>query len=218
MTAEWSWQVIKIRIHNTGRELNEDNFGEYAEAIRAAAKGSNHSDSTDRIVQKAREWAEAWEEFPSEQDVFDGYPALIEAAARSLRLLAENIVPAEHELMPKHFLDLKRLWVNISSDPTEAGQLSASLDTASNALGAKLQELETYENIRGLKKLAPEVFNISNGFLENKYDCHHNAARAIRPQFRAETFLSMLNDPGTRSQFEKHLAEEWELLTFSANV
>jgi hypothetical protein len=219
MTAEWSWQVIKIRIDNTGHELNDDNFGEYVEALRAATKGSNHSGSTDRIVQKAREWAEAWEEYPAGQDVFDGYPALIEAAARSLRLLAENIVPAEHELLPKHFLDLKRLWVNISNDPTEAHQLSASLDTATSALGAKLQELDTYARIRGLKSLAPKVFSISKDFLENKYDCHHNAARAIRPEFRAETFQSMLNtNVGARSQFETYLAEEWELLTFSANV
>jgi hypothetical protein len=52
----------------------------------------------------------------------------------------------------------------------------------------------------------------------NKYQCHHNAARDIRPTFERADFESVLQPSGQRSAFEAQLLRHWSELTFSAKT
>jgi hypothetical protein len=108
--------------------------------------------------------------------------------------------------------------VNISRDPTEASQHSASLDTVTTALWEKLNEIQGYDDKAALNGLLPKVFTLSNDFLNNKYDCHHNAAKAVKPVFDAFPFQTFLEGPGSLSETGKVMVDQRDQLAWSTRI
>jgi hypothetical protein len=210
--------VIVVVLNLVPTELNEDNFSTHEAAIRAEALAGVYSGSAGRIVDEARRWALAWEQWPEEGETFAGYSGLVTALAERFNL-PPGVATEPSEVFAESMVTFKQSWVDLSHDSTEAGQHSASLDRQSDALRDSFDAInQDQKSARMIWKLLPGADTITTKFLNNGYSCHHNAAREVRQSFEKANFGSVLNDPGQRTPFQEYLARRWDELVFSAKA
>ena len=213
--------MIIVMINARKLELNEEAFPTHEPDIRAAVQQSVYTQSVERIVREARQWAEAWEQMPDDSTMCDGFPALVELVADRLNL-PPGVANGLEEVFVECLVNFKQAWVDVSHDPTEAGQSSDSLQRVTVGLGEAYRKLYRDRRLAvGRNEVLPvEADTITTNFLENKYTCHHNAARDIRQIFTNTTdkFVSALDDPNGKIPFRQHLLRRWNDLTFSAKA
>jgi hypothetical protein len=210
--------MIKITLDSVAVELTETTVKAHESDVRKAAVEADYASTADAIWDRVVEWAEAWEQYPNEETVLDGYPALVKAVASEQHYVTDSAELTAMETMGQHILDLKEAWVNISLDPTEASQLSSSLDAVTNALWRKLDEIQSYDGKSVLNSLLPKVFTLSNDFLNNKFDCHQNAAKAVKAVFDAFPFQKFLEGSGGLSENGKFMVTQWDQLAWSSRI
>lgn len=212
--------MLKVKVGNDILEYGEDNLDidDVETTVRAAISVHHSANKTDRIWGEIKKWAEEWDEYPSSGE-YDGWDAVIAAVGEKLRIVPTDAQKTQTENWAKLTLKLKRAWVKVSEDPTEAGQESNSLYAASLELREALLAIHGETHLaRMLNVMMPTVFTVSNNYLGGKYDCHQNAAKEARDAFHGFDFKSLLNDAEEQTDRERYMAAEWDQLAFSSRL
>lgn len=211
--------MLKVKVDEEVLEYDENGIDDVETAVRAVISAHHSENKTNRIWAELRRWAEAWEEHPAD-GAYEGWAGVVAAVDEQLRIVPSDVDKTDGEKWAKMVLKLKRAWVKVSNDPTEAGQESNSLYAASTDLHDALTAIHSEAGLAMvLNRTMPAMFEVSNKYLTGGYECHQNAAKAARDIFNGYPFATnFLSAETERSDRERYMAAEWDQLAFSTRL
>jgi hypothetical protein len=212
--------VIKLKVDGVEYKIGEDNFGDYQAHLSDAATAAKYAGGFAQLWSRIEEMAKDWAEYPDEYSAYEGYLDLLARVAQ-VQGVWPDATPEQNVAEPiaEHMVAFKRVWVEISMDPSEGGTPSDYLAAKSQDLYAVLLQIGQSKAAGILNLSIPRIFTVSNDFLANKFKCHHDPAKEIRDVLSDYPFAeNLLNEPAERTQREQQLAQEWNELFFSTRT